>query len=1482
MVMMISLVMPNFVSNVTAATNASDLFISEYLEGSSFNKAIEIFNGTGRDVNLSEYTLEAFSNGATTATGTNVMQLSTNPTEKLANGDTFIVAHASAVPAILDKADVQNSIIANFNGDDTIVLRHGSTIIDVFGKIGEKVIWGTTVKGVDQTLVRKSTITSGDATSDDAFDPATQFDNLGKDIFTNLGSHTMDGFVPPAPTQVEEISASPVQGAVDAGTTVILTTATSGAKIYYTTDGTEPTVSSTEYTAPIIIDTAKTIKAVAIKSGLANSAVATFTYTLLAGMTVAEVRATTIGSNVQTSGIVTAVLGRAIYFQDDTAGLVAYTPPTSTTVLPGDVITVKGKLVEFSGLLEIEATHENIIVTGTAPIPAAELLTAAGFQESKEGKLVKIRNVTVNTLSSGTFKAVDAAGTVFDIRPLNTSILETGTTYEEVTGVLGAFGTSYQLIPRDANDILQDSTIVSKVVATPGAGMIKKGDSVTLTTGTTGAKIYYTTNGSEPTITSSEYTAPIVINADTTIKAVAIKQGLTNSEIGTFAYGVYEGQVRIRDIQGVGHYSKFDGGNVTGIEGIVTFIDGNNIFIQDQNPDNDVKTSEGILVFKSGHTLKVGDVVTVNGSVKEYYPNNNGVELPITEINATTITVTASGQTLPAPIVLGVDRVAPSIIDNDQLTVFEPAEDGIDFYESIEGMYVQINNAKVTAPQYNGEVHVIPGNKTPNTAGGGMRIDDNSYNPEKIALYFNNTKFRAKMGDKFNGSITGVINYGNNIYRLLTKETSLPTLTVEPIVPQTTSIVPAVDQLTIASYNVENFSKAKTSPEKVEKVARAIVTNMKSPDIVGLIEVQDNDGSTNSGNVDGSESAKVLMDEIVKLGGPQYAYTEIAPVNNQDGGESGGNIRVAFIYQPERVSLTTGAAKGTATQAVGFENGKLTLNPGRIDPTNSAFNSSRKPLAAQFDFQGKSVIVVANHFNSKGGDQPLWGKTQPPVLSSEVQRHKIAQIVNNFVTDVKTKDPNANVVLLGDFNDFEFTRTLQIVKGNQLTNMIEKVPAEDRYTYNFSGNAQVLDHILVTNNMVANTKVDTVNVNSGYMEEDGRASDHDPVIIQTKLVAAPVEVLPPVTAPANTKVYNLVGFNTKKITVNNNGANITVGATSVIREGIILKGSYAKLQGEGLKNTVLILTPTQAGAVIDLSGVEVKEVIIENANISQIRGAENVQKWTVSDDVNTSNIKVTNVGGEVLPSPFFLQAPVDPVTPPVPPVDNGTVSTYYANANGLTGAALKTALHNIIKVQTKITYSQVTEALKDTDEDPNNPNNVILLYKGTSQAKSTFGGNANDWNREHVWAQSHGSFGTVVGPGTDIHHLKPTDASVNSSRGNLDFDNGGTFHSECTQCKFDGDSWEAPDRVKGDIARMLMYMAVRYEGNGEIDLELVNYTGTSGAIHGKLSTLLQWHAQDPVDAFEMRRNNVIYEKYQGNRNPFIDHPEYATMIWTAS
>ncbi|WP_456271350.1 endonuclease [Bacillus sp. AK031] len=224
---------------------------------------------------------------------------------------------------------------------------------------------------------------------------------------------------------------------------------------------------------------------------------------------------------------------------------------------------------------------------------------------------------------------------------------------------------------------------------------------------------------------------------------------------------------------------------------------------------------------------------------------------------------------------------------------------------------------------------------------------------------------------------------------------------------------------------------------------------------------------------------------------------------------------------------------------------------------------------------------------------------------------------------------------------------------------------------------------------------------------------------------------------------------------------------------------------------------------------------------------------------------------------------------------------YYEEARGKTGLALKSALHNIIDDHRMLSYNGVWEALRVTDEDPSNRNNVILLYTGRSQSKQSNGGGSEDWNREHVWAKSHGSFGTSQGAGTDLHHLRPTDTTVNSSRSNLDFDNGGIPHKEAFGNYSDADSWEPRDEVKGDVARMLFYMAVRYEGdNGETDLELNNKVDNrSNPFHGRVSVLLDWHKKDPVDKMEIRRNNIIFENYQGNRNPFIDHPEWAELIW---
>ena len=237
--------------------------------------------------------------------------------------------------------------------------------------------------------------------------------------------------------------------------------------------------------------------------------------------------------------------------------------------------------------------------------------------------------------------------------------------------------------------------------------------------------------------------------------------------------------------------------------------------------------------------------------------------------------------------------------------------------------------------------------------------------------------------------------------------------------------------------------------------------------------------------------------------------------------------------------------------------------------------------------------------------------------------------------------------------------------------------------------------------------------------------------------------------------------------------------------------------------------------------------------------------------------------------------------------------TYYDSANGLTGGELKTALHDIIKDHTEFPYTSSNtdtwDILKESDKDTINSDNVLLVYSGWSVNAAQEYNNGNGWTREHTWAKSHGGFDTDKGIGTDCHNLKPCDNSINSARSNLDFDNGGSIYIDgdgATECRKDGDSWEPRDEVKGDVARILFYMATRYEGdNGELDLELVdavnsaNTYGLNMGYHGKLSTLLDWHESDPVDSFEIRRNDVIYS-YQKNRNPFIDHPEYVEQIWS--
>ncbi len=174
-------------------------------------------------------------------------------------------------------------------------------------------------------------------------------------------------------------------------------------------------------------------------------------------------------------------------------------------------------------------------------------------------------------------------------------------------------------------------------------------------------------------------------------------------------------------------------------------------------------------------------------------------------------------------------------------------------------------------------------------------------------------------------------------------------------------------------------------------------------------------------------------------------------------------------------------------------NTHLTVSPSRISPTSSSWSATRKPLVGEFTWNGQTLFAVANHFSSKGGDDPLFGKVQPPVASSEPKRHQQAQLVRDFLSQVLAADGNAKVVVMGDLNDYEFSQTADILVGSgatAFTDLPRTLPAAERYTYVYEGNSQVLDHILLSPALTG-YQYDVVHANAEFRLQQ---SDHDPSV----------------------------------------------------------------------------------------------------------------------------------------------------------------------------------------------------------------------------------------------------------------------------------------------------------------------------------------------------------------------------------------------------
>jgi predicted extracellular nuclease len=506
--------------------------------------------------------------------------------------------------------------------------------------------------------------------------------------------------------------------------------------------------------------------------------------------------------------------------------------------------------------------------------------------------------------------------------------------------------------------------------------------------------------------------------------------------------------------------------------------------------------------------VAVGDAVTVSGTVTEFVPGGTSSgNQSLTEITRPTFTVVSSGNPVPAATTIDARSVPaaytpegdPAAKGSVNALPLRPAQYALDHYESLEGMNVQVSDTRVvgaTDPFTELWVTVKP-RENRNHRGGAVYGSYDAQNTGRLQIQSLGPAADfpdANVGDTLAGTTAGPLDFNQyGGYTLVANE--LGTLESNGLRRETTR-EQRPGELAVATYNVENLDP---SDDTFAAHAAAIVHNLRSPDIVSLEEIQDNNGATDDGTVAADATMAGLIDAIEAAGGPRYDWRSVDPADKADGGEPGGNIRQVFLFNPERVSFTDRAG-GDATTAVDVTRvrGKaaLTVSPGRVDPASEAFVNSRKPLAGEFVFRGRTVIVIANHFASKGGDQGLTSQYQPPSRSSETQRHLQAKAVHDFTAKILTTQKNAAVVALGDLNDFEFSRTTDILEGDgTLWSAIKSLPRSERYSYVYQGNSQALDQILISPSIRRGRtfSYDSVHINAEFHDQ---ISDHDPQVLR--------------------------------------------------------------------------------------------------------------------------------------------------------------------------------------------------------------------------------------------------------------------------------------------------------------------------------------------------------------------------------------------------
>jgi len=550
--------------------------------------------------------------------------------------------------------------------------------------------------------------------------------------------------------------------------------------------------------------------------------------------------------------------------------------------------------------------------------------------------------------------------------------------------------------------------------------------------------------------------------------------------------------VHIYDIQGAAHASPYLGQTVV-TEGVVTAIDtsgSRGYWIQDEHGDGDAATSDAVFVFtNAAPTVHVGDLVQLQGVANEYdggTPNN----LTITEIdNPTNVQVLGAGHTVAATII-GPDGVLPPTEVIQGGATFDPAHDAIDFYESLEGMVVTVEGAQAVSNTISGATWVVADHGLEATGmndRGGITLSPGDFNPERIQVYADSGVLPGftpnyVMGDQL-GSVTGVLSYFGGEYELVATQTPSGGSGGAPLAKEVTTLHGDGAHLTVGAYNLENLDPNDPQTTKFDVLGHDIAVNLGGPDILGVEEIQDSNG-TGTGVLDAAATLNKLVDAIAAAGGPHYAWVEVDPTTeNSTGGEANGNIRSAILYNPDRVQYVDGSA-----QLVADDTATVT----------DAFHNSRQPLSADFTFHGEQITFVDVHDYSRGGSEELFGADQPALNNGDDRRDDQTAALADYLHALEQANPSDHVVVAGDFNGFYFEQTLtQLAAGADLSNLVQTLASDERYSYLFEGNSQQLDNLLVSQNLTSGAVFDDVHLNTGQPSTPGvAASDHDPILSQ--------------------------------------------------------------------------------------------------------------------------------------------------------------------------------------------------------------------------------------------------------------------------------------------------------------------------------------------------------------------------------------------------